>query len=199
MSTYPKNFLLLIEYLKKLPGVGKRSAERFAFEILNWDPSSLSSFGSLLKDLPSKLTNCENCGCLIEKNANCDFCSSARNQNLLCIIASPKDAFAIDQTNAYNGLYHVLGNLISPLEGKSAEALNLEKLIKRIHSSEIKEIILALDSTLEGDATSLYINEHLKKNHIKVSKLALGLPIGSNLEYIDPSTLSQALVGRQSF
>lgn len=199
MSVYPKKFLLLIECLKKLPGVGKRTAERFAFELLSWNKEDLSFFGSTICELKTSVLCCEACGCLQDKEKSCHFCSEKRNQNLLCIIASPKDAFALDQTNSYNGLYHVLGSLISPLEGKHAENLDLDKLFNRIKKLNIEEVILALDSTLEGDATSLFLNEHLQKSHIKVSKLALGLPVGSNLEYVDQGTLSQAFLGRHSF
>lgn len=194
---YPKTFLNLIDSLKKLPGVGFKTAERYAFELLSWSKPDLNAFSVLLENLGKDLTSCEVCGCLQEANNVCGFCHKNTQTKIICVVASMKDAFILSETNSFDGYFHVLGSLISPLEGKYIEDIDLKKLLNRIEGLEIEEVILALDSTIEGDATSLYIKEQLKNNPIKVSKLAMGLPMGSNLDHVDPGTLIQALSGRQ--
>ena len=198
MTTYPKNILTLIAYLKKLPGIGKKTAERFAFELIKWKSEELENFGNIFLSLKENVKYCKKCGCLVE-NDHCVFCSEKRERNVLCIIASPKDAYSIEETGSYNGLYHVIEHLISPLDGYTIENLNLAKLENRIAENGIKEIIIALDSTLEGDATSLFLKNRLKNRGVSVSRLAFGLPVGSSLEYIDGGTLAKAFTGRQIF
>jgi recombination protein RecR len=197
MSKYPLALQHLIASLKLLPGVGSKTAERFAFQLLTWSEEQLADFAENISSLKSKIQSCPACHCLMDKD-ECKFCDPLkRDTTLLCIISSPKDAYAIEETHSYKGLYHVLGGLLSPLDGRTVEKLNLPHLISRISNLEIREIIIALDSTLEGDATALYLKEHLKG--IQVSRLALGLPMGSPLEYVDGGTLSRALTGRQIF
>ncbi len=196
---YPRELISIINFLKKLPGVGLKTAERFAFNLLKWDEESLKDFSKHLYELKSNIKNCEECGALVGENS-CYFCNAQlRNTNIICIISSIKDVFSIEKTNTYKGLYHIIDNLLSPIEGKSFESLHLDKLKKRIERYKVKEIIIALDSTIEGDATSLFIKEHLKSLNVKISRLAFGLPIGSTLEYIDEGTLSTALLGRNTF
>ena len=201
MIRYPKNILTIIAYLKKLPGVGTKTAERFAFELIKWNNSELSLFGNLISVIKENLKTCEKCGCLIEDNI-CLFCDSNRRQkNIICIIASPKDAYSIEETNSYYGLYHVIDNLISPMDGLNIDEINIEKLERRI-TNDVKEVIIALDATLEGDATALFIKNRLKnlKNiNISISRIAFGLPVGSSFEYIDGGTLAKAFIGRQNF
>jgi recombination protein RecR len=199
MAKYPAELTCLIAYLKKLPGVGTKTAERFAFQLLNWKEEELHSFSSLLAQLKEKITQCPECHCLTD-NDRCQFCHSPmRDTSKLCIIASPRDAYSIDETGAFRGLYHVLGGLLSPIEGKAPEHLNLDKLKNRIATFQVKEIIIALDSTLEGDTTSLFLKEQIQEWGLPVSRLAFGLPIGSSLDFVDGGTLARALTGRQSF
>lgn len=198
MAKYPNEILNLMNYFKKLPGIGAKTAERFVFQLLTWPQEDLKNFSSLVNSLKNQVKFCQNCGCFM--SATCEFCDSTkRDQQLLCIISSPKDAFAIEQTRTFKGVYHVLKGMISPIDGKSLDPIQLEKVKNRILSLSIKEVILALDSTLEGDATALYLKEKLSKEGVKVSRLASGLPIGSSLDYVDGSTLARAFSGRHSF
>ena len=199
MSKYPFALQQLIASLKMLPGVGSKTAERFAFQLLTWQNEPLANFGDVIATLKAKIHTCPACHCLMEREV-CEFCDiNKRDSSLLCIISSPKDAYAIEETLTYKGLYHVLGGLLSPLDGRTAKQLNLPQLLERISTLKIREVIIALDSTLEGDATALYLKEQLGKSGIPVSRLALGLPMGSPLEYVDGGTLSRALTGRQIF
>lgn len=196
---YPKHLLQLIESLKRFPGVGSKSAERFAFQMLDWKVEQLEALAEIIRTTPQKLKYCTECGCLVGEE-QCQFCHPSRDSlGTLCIIASAKDAFAIEETREYKGLYHVLGGLLSPLEGRGPEQLHFSKLQSRIARKNIKEVIIALDSTLEGDATSLYIKRELASLPVNVSRLAFGLPMGSSLDYVDGGTLTKALLGRGSF
>lgn len=197
MSKYPPSLLFLITYLKKLPGVGAKTAERFAFQLLNWPEHQLQDLAALMHKIKEKIGRCPECNCLIEGSI-CAFCNEAeRDTSIICVISSPKDVFNIEETHSYRGLYHVLGGLLSPLEGRNPEHLYLEPLKSRIQSKKIKEVVLALDSTLEGEATALYLKEELQG--VSISRLAFGLPIGSSLDFVDGGTLTRALLGRQGF
>lgn len=198
MSKYPQAILTLIAHLKKLPGVGRKTAERFAFELLSWPQSTIQEFSSHLKTLKETIRTCTTCGCLKEEGP-CYFCDPVRRDpTTLCIISSPKDAYLFEETASYKGLYHVLGTLLSPLDGKHPEDLQIENVIERLRLHPIKEVIIALDATLEGDTTALFLKEQLSPLGIHITRLALGLPMGSTLDYIDQSTLAQALAGRQT-
>jgi recombination protein RecR len=196
---YPEHLLRLIQVLKKLPGVGHKSAERFAFHLLNWQPSHLRELGQAILEIKDKLKQCQTCGCLMDDHA-CFFCDlSKRDTHMICIIASPKDAFFIEDTHEYKGLYHVLGGTLSPLNSRGPEHLSLEKLKERIISLNTKEVVIALDSTLEGDATSLFLKQELSPYSVQISRLAFGIPMGSSLDYVDGGTLARALSGRHQF
>lgn len=196
---YPHHLIKLIDVLKRLPGVGGKSAERFAFHMLNWPDAHVHEMARVIHELPSKIQQCEVCGCL--KNVDeCGFCQPNRLiPQTLCIIASPRDAFSIESTGEYRGLYHVLGGLLSPMDGFGAERLNVNKLRHRIQECDVREIVIALDSTLEGDATSLYLKQELESLGLPISRLAFGLPIGSSLDYVDGGTLARAMTGRAKF
>ena len=199
MSKYPFELTQLIAYLKKWPGVGTKTAERFAFQTLSWQDSDLQSLALLLSQLKEKVTHCPECHCLKDQNP-CPFChSDRRNRSQLCIIASARDVYAVEETGIYNGLYHVLGGLLSPMDGKTPEHLHLDQLKNRITTLQIQEIIIALDSTLEGDTTSLFLKEQIQGWGLTVSRLAFGLPMGSSLDFVDGGTLARALTGRQAF
>jgi len=196
---YPKDLLKLITYLKKLSGIGSKTAQRFAFELLKWQENELKDLSDILKDLKKNIISCKICGCLISDD-NCYYCNPTfRDTSKICIISCFKDVFLIENTKSFNGLYHIIDNLISPIDGKEINIENIEKLKKRIKTYNIKEIIIALDSTIEGDATSLFLKEELKNFDINISRLAFGLPMGTSLDYIDGGTLTQALIGRQTY
>ncbi len=199
MAKYPSELAQLIAFLKKLPSVGTKTAERFAFQLLNWPDHELHSLSILVKQLKEKVTQCADCHCLTD-DGGCPFCHHMmRDKTQLCIIASPRDVYSLEETGAYRGLYHVLGGLLSPLGGRTPEHLNLEQLKNRIAHLQVKEVIIALDSTLEGDTTALYLKELFHEWGLPVSRLAFGLPIGSSLDFVDGSTLARALTGRQNF
>ena len=142
---YPAHLLKLIDVLKRLPGVGNKSAERFAFQLLSWKPEHLHEMSAVIKDIKEKLKHCAECGCLIGE-APCSFCDDRRRQaGTICIIASPRDAFAIEETGEFKGLYHVLGGVLSPMEGMGPELLNIPKLRERIAAFSIREVVIALD------------------------------------------------------
>ncbi len=199
MSKYPLSLLKLIALLKKFPGVGSRTAERFAFHLLSWPESQLRELAEGVATVKEKIKNCPVCRCLVDIHT-CKFCDlSQRDSKKLCILASEKDVFAFEETGAYQGLYHVLGGVLSPLEGRHPHHLHLESLHKRIQTSGVQEVIIALDSTLEGDTTALFLKEQLKNMPVTVSRLAFGLPMGSSLDFVDGGTLSRAFLGRQGF
>lgn len=196
---YPTHLSKLIEVLRRLPGVGHKSAERFAFHLLEWEAHHLTEMSETLSILKEKIQACSTCGCLCEDSA-CHFCHDSRAATgTICIIASPKDAFAIEETHEYKGYYHVLGSLLSPLEGRGPERLQLPKLLKRLQDPLINEVVIALDSTLEGDTTALYLKRELEPLSLKISRLAFGLPMGSSLDYVDGSTLARAFMARSAF
>lgn len=197
---YPKHLLKVIEVLKKLPGVGNKSAERFAFHLLGRPKHELEEISDALRLIPAMLARCPECGCLTEQGNPCRFCTDERQQlGVMCVIATPREAFAIESTREFRGLYHVLGGVLSPIDGKTPDMLSLPQLIDRIQRHQIREVVVALDSTLEGDATALYLKKELGSFPVQISRLALGLPMGSSLDYIDGGTLARAFTGRGKF
>lgn len=196
---YPSHLLKLIQVLKRLPGVGNKSAERFAFHLLTWPEEHLCELGEIISATKSKLRQCHLCGCLMGMEG-CLFChASKRDPHAMCIIAYPRDVFAIEETQEYGGLYHVLGGLLSPLHQRGPEHLSLYKLKERLVHLQVKEVVIALDSTLEGDATALYLKQELMEYPLQISRLAFGLPMGSSLDYVDGGTLARAFIGRSQF
>lgn len=196
---YPLHLIQLIDVLKRLPGVGNKSAERYAFEMIDWPAGKLREMAEIISQVPSNLKSCPQCGCLIGIEA-CPFCQETRAQSKgICIVSSPRDVFAIEQTHEFKGLYHVLGGLLSPIDGLGPDKLNFAKLLERIQKHQIQEVVIALDSTLEGDATALYLKRELEPLHLQIFRLAFGLPMGSSLDYVDGSTLAYALSTRTRF
>lgn len=196
---YPDHLLKLIQVLKRLPGVGNKSAERFAFHLLTWSDEQLKELGAIVSATKDQLQQCTECGCLTGAEG-CLFClSSRRDPSILCVLASPRDVFSIEETHSFDGLYHVLGGLLSPLERRGPEHLSLGKLKERLIHLKVKEVVIALDSTLEGDATALYLKQELGHYPLQISRLAFGLPMGSSLDYVDGGTLARALSGRGDF
>jgi recombination protein RecR len=200
MEKLPADLLGLIAHLKKLPGVGSKTAERFAFEWLSWSKEELADLSARLKEIQDLLPACPLCGCLTERGL-CSFChaSTVRDSSRLCLIASPRDVFAIEATHTYQGLYHVVEHLLSPLDGRHAQQIRLDRIEARIVQQGVQELILAFDSTLEGDTTALYLKGRLARAELTISRLAFGIPVGSSFEYVDGGTLARALKGRQTF
>ena len=199
MARYPAHLTSIIDFFKMLPGVGQRSAERYAFHVLDWPPENLENFSNILKNIPSEIKFCKKCHAMALKDS-CLYCDDPkRGKGQLCIVANPKDIFGIEDSLSFNGQYHVLGGLLSPTSGFNSEKLNLHSLKSRLKELEIKEVILALDSTVEGDATTLFLKKELANDQVAISRLAFGIPVGSSLDYIDSSTLSQAFSGRRGF
>lgn len=198
LTQYPQSLARLIDALRLLPGVGARSAERFAFQMLNWPPHRLREMGELITALPQSIKKCAECGCLID-DAACSFCTPSRQESkMLCVVASPRDVYSLDSTGEFTGLFHVIENLLSPMDGFGPAQLNLETLKKRVMDCGIEEVVVAFDSTLEGDATALFIKEELAPLQVSVSRLGFGLPVGSSLDYVDGGTLTRAFQGRST-
>lgn len=196
---YPDHLLKLIQVLKRFPGVGNKSAERFAFHMLKWSDEQLRELGSIVSATKEQLQQCQDCGCL-KGFEGCFFCSSPqRDSTIMCVISSPREVFAIEETHEYHGLYHVLDGLLSPLDRRGPEHLTIPKLKKRLAALQVKELVIALDSTLEGDATALYLKQELADFSLRISRLAFGLPMGSPLDYVDGGTLARALADRNQF
>ena len=194
---YPQTFENLINGLKKLPGVGSKSAERMAYQILNMDDEDITKLATSLLDSKEKLTRCKKCGCMSEGD-ECEICKdSARDTKTLCVVQSTKDVYALEKVKNYNGVYHVLNGVISPSLGVAPNDLNLNKLVDRIVNDEIKEVILATNPNIEGETTALYIAKLLENKNVEVTRLAYGLPVGASLDYADEYTLIKSLQGRR--
>ena len=194
---YPKEFRNLINYFKKLPGVGEKSAERLALSILDLSTDDVNSFASSLVESKNNLHPCNTCGFLTDKD-ECDICSSAqRNKNLICVLEDYKSVFAFERAGNYDGVYHVLNGLISPADGVNPEDINISKLVDRIDKLESPEIIIALKSTIEGETTTLYLKKIFEGQNVKISRLSYGIPMGAEIDYLDELTLDRALSDRK--
>ncbi|MDB7988126.1 recombination protein RecR [Faecalicoccus pleomorphus] len=193
---YPKKFENLILAFQNLPGVGRKTAERYAFETLNWEQEKREEFVNALQVLIEGVDTCKVCGNLSDGDT-CSICSDQnRNHTLLCVVQSPKDILAIESIQEYKGVYHVLNGVINTSKGILPEDINIDSLVDRIHKDEIKEVILALDPTVEGETTSLYIEKLIGKD-VLVTRLAYGIPMGGHLDYTDSLTLLKAFQGRK--
>jgi recombination protein RecR len=187
----------LIEEFQKFPGIGPKSAQRMAFFVLGMSEESVKAFADSLIDAKEKVRNCSICFHLSALDP-CEICiSDKRDRHLICVVAESRDVIALERTLEFKGLYHVLTGLISPLEGKGPDQLTVKQLLRRVGEEEMKEVILAINPTVEGDATVLYLNQLLKPLGPKLTRIAFGLPVGADLEYADESTLSRAMEGRR--
>ncbi len=194
---YPKTIISIIECFKKFPGIGEKTAERMALSTLDMDEEILELFSNSLKNVKTKIKKCEKCGSLTE-NELCEICEDEkRNHETICVVEECKNVILFEKIGSYRGVYHVLEGLISPLEGINPEDIHIDKLIKRIKEEKIKEVILALKPSIEGETTALYISKMLEKEPVKVSKIAHGIPMGAEIEYIDPLTLEMAMEDRR--
>ncbi len=185
----------LIDVFAKLPGIGRKSATRIAFDILEKAPIEIENMIETLKDSYDNIKHCKICGNLSESDI-CEVCADEnRNKNIICIVESVRDIIAFEKSGTYNGLYHVLGGKIDPLNGVTIEDLNVKALEERIDDN-VKEVILALNPDLEGETTNLYLTKMLKNKNLEISKIASGIPLGGNIEHTDMATLGRAIEGR---
>ncbi|MBM6765345.1 recombination protein RecR [Faecalicoccus pleomorphus] len=193
---YPNKFENLILAFQNLPGVGRKTAERYAFETLNWEQEKRERFVNALQVLIEGVDTCKVCGNLSDGDI-CSICSDQnRDHTLLCVVQSPKDILAIESIQEYKGVYHVLNGVINTSKGILPEDINIDSLVDRINKDEINEVILALDPTVEGETTSLYIEKLIGKD-VLVTRLAYGIPMGGHLDYTDSLTLLKAFQGRK--
>ncbi len=187
---------IVIDELSKLPSIGKRTAQRLALYLLKSDEAEVKSLVKAIIDLKEKIRFCEICG-NISVEPKCDICiNPKRDQSLICVVEEASDIIAIEKTNEYNGLYHVLGGVLSPLSGKGVDSLKVKELLNRVENGSVAEIILALNPDTEGEATTLYLAKMLKDYKVKISRIARGLPIGGDLEFADPATVGRAVLSR---
>jgi recombination protein RecR len=197
MATLPEPISRLITALSKLPGIGPRSAERITLHLVQSDPSSVKDLAASLVAARERVAPCTICGALTEQQP-CAICSDARRDtSLVCVVERPVDILSIEKSDSYRGKYHVLGGKISPLNGVGPEDLRIRDLETRLHTEPIREIIIALPSDVEGDATSFYLARHFAAKGVKTSRIAHGLPVGSGLEFADGITLGRAIEGRR--
>ncbi len=197
MKYYAEPLARLIDEFAKLPGIGPKTAQRLAFYILSAPPDVAHNLAGALIEVREKIKYCQVCGNLTDVDP-CKICSdTTRNQSVICVVEQPRDVIAFEKTGKYNGLYHVLHGALNPLEGIQAEDLNIKSLLKRLQNNQVNEVILATNSSVEGDTTAMYLTRLLKPLGIKVTQLAQGLPVGADLEYTDEYTLIKALQGRQ--
>ena len=192
----PKSFENLVNNLTILPGVGEKTAERYVYTLYDKDKEEVENLANSLIEFKKSIKNCSICGVLSDTDV-CDICSSKdRDTSTICIVEDSKSLFFIEKTKKYNGYYHVLNGLISPIEGINPEDLNISSLIND-RLKNVKEVIIALNPSIEGEVTSLYIQKLLEKKDLKVSRLSYGIPLGSDLEYLDPIMISKALDDRK--
>lgn len=190
----------VIEALRALPGVGPRSAERYAYYLLRTNPTNSQRIAETVANLHDRITYCQTTFALVEKGQQYSplYTDPNRDKTIVAVVAEPFDLVALENTGAYKGTYHVLGGLISPIDGVGPDQLTIQQLVRRVKEDGVQEIILATNASVEGESTALYIQQQLGDAKVKLTRLARGLPIGVDLEYADQITLSRALEGRQS-
>ena len=190
---YPKSIENLIIFFSRLPSVGPKTAERYIFFLLRQNPEYLQSFAQAIAELKEKTTVCSSCFAISDKSP-CEICSnSKRNSELICVVSNTKDMLVIENSKEYNGKYHILGGVINTIDGIKPEHLKINELIEKVKKNNIKEIIFALNSNIEGETTALYLKKILSPFKLKITRIARGLPSGAELEYADEITLANAL------
>jgi recombination protein RecR len=197
MAKFAEPMTRLIDELKKLPGVGSKSAQRFAFHILRSSAEDAEALAGAVRDLKASLRLCSVCNNITDVDP-CVYCTSAtRNQRLVCVVEEPTNIAAIEKTKHFNGAYHVLHGTISPLHGVGPEQLRIGNLMKRVESGQVDEVIIATNPTVEGEATAVYLSGQLRRTGLKVTRIAMGIPVGSDIEYADEITMLKAMEGRR--
>ncbi|MBU1006488.1 MAG: recombination mediator RecR [Candidatus Omnitrophica bacterium] len=198
MAAYTKSMQDLINHFKKLPGIGAKTAERLAFHVLKAPKEEAERFAFAIKNVKESVKFCKKCGNLSEGDL-CNICSDPRrDKTVICVVEEPKGLILFEKSGHYKGTYHVLFGAISPLDGIGPEELTIKELLKRVKEDKVKEVILATDSDAEGETTVLYLSRELRPFKIKISRIAYGIPVGENFDYIDQATLVRALEGRRS-
>lgn len=193
---YPVSIQNLIDSFKKLPGIGEKTAERLALSILDESDEDVELFSKSLIDTKTKIVRCKECNNLSEDDL-CEICKNKnRNKKVMCVVEEPKNIILIEKLNIFDGYYHVLDGLISPIDGVNPEDLNIDTLIERVKKNKVEELILALKPSIEGETTSLYISKLLESDKVKITKLAYGIPLGAEIDYVDSLTLEMALENR---
>lgn len=196
MNNYPTTIKNLINCFKKLPGIGEKNAERLALSILNMNDEDINLFSTSLMDMKKKVKRCSICHYYSEEDV-CAICSDKnRDASIICVVETPKNVALFEKMGSYKGKYHVLDGLISPLDGVNPEDININSLIERIQKEKVNEVIIAVKPTIEGETTSLYISKILQGLEVKITKIAHGIPLGTDMEYIDSMTLELALADR---
>ena len=194
---YPPVLSDLINYFRKLPGIGEKSAERMALSLLELNQHDVEEFAKSMVDSKKKLHTCSICGHITDKET-CDICSSERrNKNVICILEDYKSVFAFEKAGNYNGTYHVLNGLISPVDDVNPEDINIASLVSRVEKLDKPELIIALKSTIEGETTTLYIKKIFEGKNVEISRLSYGIPMGAEIDYLDEITLDRALSDRK--
>ena len=197
MRQYPKPLAKLIGELAKLPGIGYKTAQRLAFHILSLEDNEAGELALAITDAKREMKYCSVCGYLTDQDP-CVICSDpSRNTDVICVVESPKDVAAMERIREFDGLYHVLHGVISPMDGIGPDDINLKSLITRLQQNDVKELIIATNPNIEGEATAMYIARLIKPAGIKVTRIAHGLPVGGDLEYADEVTLLKAMEGRR--
>ena len=197
MNVYAKPVARLIDHLARLPGIGPKTAQRLAFHLLNAPAEVALSLARAVEEARSTVRTCSSCGYLTDQDPGFICRDDRRRQDLLCVVERPRDVVAMEKARSFRGLYHVLQGAISPMEGIGPEQLNIRRLLQRLDGGTVKEVILATNPNVEGDATALYLAGLLRNLDLRVTRLAHGLPVGADLEYADEVTLSKAMEGRQ--
>jgi len=195
----PEPIQNLVNALSRLPGIGPKTASRLAFFLLNAPEDLTRGLAEALLEIKTSIVYCQRCFNITSSGRDlCEICGNEnRDSQVICVVEEPLDVVALERTNEYHGCYHVLHGVLSPIEGVGPEDLKIQELLERVQEGEIKEIILATNPSMEGDATAMYLQHRLMSSIVKVTRLARGLPVGGDLEYADPSTLMRALAGRQ--
>ncbi len=197
MSKFAEPMTRLIDELKKLPGIGSKSAQRLAFHILRSSDDDAQALAAAVRDVKASLRLCSVCNNITDVDP-CVYCSSAtRNQRTICVVEEPTNIAAIEKTRHYNGAYHVLHGSISPLHGVGPEQLRISSLIRRVEAGDVDEVIIATNPTVEGEATAVYLSGQLRRPGLKVTRIATGIPVGSDIEYADEITMLKAMEGRR--
>jgi recombination protein RecR len=197
MSKFAEPMTRLIDELKKLPGIGNKSAQRLAFHILRSSADDAEGLASAVRDVKEKLRLCSICNNITDVDP-CVYCSSpTRNQKLVCVVEEPTNISSVEKTRHFNGVYHVLHGSLSPLHGVGPEQLRIANLLTRVSGGEVEEVILATNPTVEGEATATYLAQQLKRDGLRVTRIAMGIPVGSDIEYTDEVTMLKAMEGRR--